>query len=754
MENIDEKEITIQMDIEKQIEKTTINHIRRAITVISVGFILFIGLIIMEFYTYGIYNKMADLQQNQIELTKFAAVQIKNIRETTSCLKEIHTHPNIINKCNISMVSNSINNQFLALDRIKDKYPHWYTQYMNPNVYQNTLMYTKLLLSTNMTFDIWYRKSYDLYTQTTNFLVNIHKDILSKQAEFNATFYIYSIILFSLFSLILICMSIFTLISATNATNETKYERIERHRLSNEYNTICQAINSDNGNIYILDNDTIISSTNNLSSYNMSDIFSKSTFSNVDLEQTNIIERVKEEKTYYFKRFEFDLDETNRKIVIELDYTKEYEYEQNKLDSEKQIIIAKSKLEARQEFLRYAFHEIRNPLQACILSIDDSKDIIKTKEYSELDENITIIDNSISRVGKILNETLDLSKLEAGQYILEMKEGVDIKFLIEDVMELYKIKLMEKNLTYELIGERLYTNCDIDKTKQILVNLIGNSIKFSPHNNKIGIYLNKSTNNQQLMIGIADNGPGVIKELQQQIFMPFTQIEAKRLQNSGGTGLGLSISKKIAENHSKYTNIDCNIIYLDKNNSTSEYMGISNSSYNGAIFLITLPLSYLIEYNPIVDNFPVVYNLPDMVSNTMELEENNKKISELRILVVDDEPILLKLMKIKLKKMGIKTISGMETPTEFLEYVDSVLYNKQQSYDLILLDNRMNEEMLGCEALEIARKRGYNGLIYMCSGDALKTDVDQFMNMGANGFLEKGGNIMKQLPKILDSITK
>lgn len=224
-----------------------------------------------------------------------------------------------------------------------------------------------------------------------------------------------------------------------------------------------------------------------------------------------------------------------------------------RLEMEKALSLAKEEAEAanlaKSEFLANMSHEIRTPMNS-VMGFSEllAKQITDPIQKDYLD--------SIQRGGdtllNIINDILDLSKIEAGK--LEMVlESVDIKQLALEMESIFSVKLIQKNIHFELdIDPSLpkYLLLDNTRIRQILFNLIGNAIKFTPHG-FVKLSILKSNEKVEkskidLEISVQDSGIGIPEKNLKHIFSAFEQQKGQDNQKYGGTGLGLTISKKLA----------------------------------------------------------------------------------------------------------------------------------------------------------------------------------------------------------------
>lgn len=254
----------------------------------------------------------------------------------------------------------------------------------------------------------------------------------------------------------------------------------------------------------------------------------------------------------------YNLKLENKKLLTELQFKNhELEAYNEELiattmalqETNTELIEAKQKAEEsdrlKSAFLANMSHEIRTPMNGIIgfsemiamPSLDDEK----RSYYSG------IIIKSSNQLLSIVNDILDISRIETGQ-ILVNKEQVDINEFIDELFSFYTPQAKEKELSLE--NDKLYTNeacvfvCDVTKLRQVFTNLLSNAIKFT-HSG--GIKFGYTENNGKIVFYVTDTGIGIALENYENIFDRFRQVETALARKYGGTGLGLSISKALVE---------------------------------------------------------------------------------------------------------------------------------------------------------------------------------------------------------------
>lgn len=220
-----------------------------------------------------------------------------------------------------------------------------------------------------------------------------------------------------------------------------------------------------------------------------------------------------------------------------------------------EIALGKAKIEAekankaKSEFLANMSHEIRTPMNAILGFAELLKVHIKEEKYAEYLKGVIIAGNSLLN---IINDILDLSKIEAGKMELQL-ENVNIRSIMQELVQMFNIKAKEKNLDLQLIiDDRLPGSLLIDgiRLRQILLNLIGNAIKFTARGYvaiKVSLDNKQEEDKVDLEIIVQDTGKGIEQSQQELIFEAFKQQEGQSTRKYGGTGLGLTITKRLVE---------------------------------------------------------------------------------------------------------------------------------------------------------------------------------------------------------------
>jgi PAS domain S-box-containing protein len=358
----------------------------------------------------------------------------------------------------------------------------------------------------------------------------------------------------------------------------------------------------------------------------------------------------------------------------------------------------------KSEFLANMSHEIRTPLNSVI-------------GFGELlgnritDENSKKFVDGIVAGGKnllaLINDILDLSKIEAGKFDLNYN-SVNIRDLLKDVFRLFIIKFEEKKLKFDIsVNNRVpdFLMLDEARFRQVLVNLIGNAVKFTEYGS-IDVFINTTNEKSDygkfdLAVEIKDTGIGISQEDQTVIFEAFRQKSGQNTRQYGGTGLGLSITKRLVE-------------MMGGNISLESQPG------EGSCFKIFIP------------NINIVFNDENEYNNSEEDFNTNKiEFEPATVLIVDDLEMNRILMRELFKSTNIKTAEASCGK-------DAVKYIAYTKPDLIIMDLMMPGSD-GYETTKYIRSNNDNLLIPIIalSSSAMIDEEDKVRSMGFSGLIRK-----------------
>ena len=395
--------------------------------------------------------------------------------------------------------------------------------------------------------------------------------------------------------------------------------------------------------------------------------------------------------------------------------------------TEADLIAAREAAEAanrsKSDFLANMSHEIRTPLT----SILGYTDILSESSLSEDDRDFAL--KTIKRSGihllRVINDILDLSKIEAGKMTLE-RIPFSPAVIVEEVLSYFQEQAQSKNLMLTAVAEGLIpkTICsDPVRLRQILVNLVGNAIKFTEFGGiRVVVRLQPSTPGEpsRLAFEIHDSGIGISGPQLKTLFAPFVQGDGSATRTSGGTGLGLAICRRMAR--------------LLQGDVTVE--SILNA---GSVFTVTIatgPLNGIEMTTSLVAPLLVTTPIPTL------------KLSG-RILLAEDSPLNHRLISTMLTKAGA-VVDIVENGHDAVEKATASLASP---YDLVLMDIQM-PIIDGYAASKILRSRGFKAPIIALTANAMIEDRERCLAAGCNDFMTKPIDRTRLLSLCDDWLTK
>jgi len=362
------------------------------------------------------------------------------------------------------------------------------------------------------------------------------------------------------------------------------------------------------------------------------------------------------------------------------------------ITSERQI--AEKANDVKNLFLANMSHEIRTPLNAILGFVDLLKDnsltALERKQYLE------IIERTGYSLATIINDILDISKVEAGKIEIE-RVPCSLKQVLRDLQSVLSLRCEEKGIGFDLSYNNLppYVLTDPTRLKQILLNVMGNAIKFT---NQGRVKATFEVHNDFVVGSIQDTGVGIAKKNVKKLFQPFSQLDPSVRKEFGGTGLGLILSKKIA-----------NLMGGDVILQSSE-IG------RGSHFIVSIKLE------------PVE---SQALEKRIELA-SPQEISPLRgrkILVVEDSIDNKLLAQQYLIRAGAHVVTASHGQ-------EAIIAASKESYDLVLMDMQM-PVMDGYTATAQLRRMGYQIPIIALTAHAMRDDLKKCIDAGCNAYLSK-----------------
>lgn len=363
---------------------------------------------------------------------------------------------------------------------------------------------------------------------------------------------------------------------------------------------------------------------------------------------------------------------------------------------------------AKSDFLARMSHEIRTPLNAIIGMAQVAKQIPNQSEKA-IETNEEILTASNHLLG-ILNDVLDVSKIESGKFAL-VNEPLEIKKTLEEVTRMIELKCDEKKINFVTNIDklpRMYVVGDKIRIKQVLINLLGNAVKFTPVNGTIEFMITiTSIGNNEIEINfqVKDTGIGMNETQIENLFVAFEQTDNKIAVQYGGTGLGLAISQNLV-------------------NQMGSKITVKSEVGEGSTFEFAI-------------NFPASKESEFVETKKEKIDKyDDSTLKGKRVLLVEDVEINRVILKELLADTGL-IIDEAENGEEGVEkYKDSL----PNYYDLIFMDIRM-PKMDGYEATKIIRTMDRQDSkqipIIALTANAYSEDINKSMQAGMDGHVSK-----------------
>lgn len=202
----------------------------------------------------------------------------------------------------------------------------------------------------------------------------------------------------------------------------------------------------------------------------------------------------------------------------------------------------------KKDFVSNITHELRSPLSAIESYLNLVTDHVRAGDASSILDHLAVLRNNATRLGRFIDDVLDLSKIESRAVDLRM-ESLTLETVMGDVVKLFTAKAQERSitLTAKPVAPGITLWADADKMQQVLINLVGNALKFTPPGGSVTLAAVRE--NKRTKISVADTGPGISAEDMERIFDRFEQAKKRDLLpgTPKGTGLGLAIARGLTE---------------------------------------------------------------------------------------------------------------------------------------------------------------------------------------------------------------
>ncbi len=400
---------------------------------------------------------------------------------------------------------------------------------------------------------------------------------------------------------------------------------------------------------------------------------------------------------------EIELIEANKQLQLALDQAREF------------AVAAEAANVTKSQFLANMSHEIRTPMNGIIGIISL---LMNTGLNDEQKKFVEIMQSSGDNLLTIINQILDLSKIESQKFELDVHD-FNLHVAMYDIIEMLAVKAGKKDLAFNFtIGNNVPCSLrgDSGRIRQVVLNLSYNAIKFTERGS-VNVDVNvvhESKTEVKLKFEINDTGIGIPEEHMKDLFVPFMQVDGGMSRKYGGTGLGLAISKKIVE-----------LMHGE--------IGVERNRDNGSLFWFSVVLEKQ-------NRAPVMTRETDYTESAISVEKGAAKI-----LIVEDNKTNQFVAKSMLKNLGYESdlaLNGFECLAAL----------KEKEYNLIFMDCQM-PDMDGFEATERIRKgeageQNSNTLIIAFTAHAMDGDRDKCISSGMNDYLAKPIK-MKDLDELL-----
>ena len=366
-------------------------------------------------------------------------------------------------------------------------------------------------------------------------------------------------------------------------------------------------------------------------------------------------------------------------------------------ESESARKVAEQASKAKSEFLANMSHDIRTPMNA----IEGMTAIAA----AHMDDRETL-DNCIKKIGAashhllgLINNVLDMSKIESGKLLLNM-DNASLREIIESIVSIVQPQMKLKSQSFDVCIHNILCEdviCDRTRLNQVILNFLSNAIKFTPEGGRIELGLSQKPSPEgepyvRTTLYVKDTGIGMSEEFKKKVFDTFSREDTDFVRRVQGTGLGMSITKYI----------------VDAMGGTIE---IDSTVGKGSVFTVTLDLLRSVE------------------------KEEDMSLPQMNILVVDDDRQLCETVKQSLEELGVSADVVLDGEDALVKVEER--HKVSEDYDVILLDWRLP----GLSGIETARK------IHKLIGDAVPlilisaydwTDIEETAKQaGVNGFISK-----------------
>ena len=403
-----------------------------------------------------------------------------------------------------------------------------------------------------------------------------------------------------------------------------------------------------------------------------------------------------------------------------------YVYQKSKAEEQKQKQLLMNAAEeadaankAKSAFLLSMSHDIRTPMNAIIGFTNIA---LHQNMVSDIHDSLKKVQQSSNHLLSLLNDVLDFSRIESGKVTIS-PEPVDMNQLTDNVQAIMNGLLYNRDLQFEVHRENLknpYVLADVVRIREVLVNLLGNAVKFTKDGGEITLDISSYPGADEKHIitryVVRDNGIGMSEEFQKKLFDPFSQEDdanARTLYK--GTGLGMAITKK----------------YVDMMGGS---IAVESKKGVGSTFTVEIPLE-----------------LPEQVIQSEQKQHLHRDLTGIHVLMAEDNDLNAELATIMLEDAGMTVTRASDGK----KVVDLFKNNPRGTYDLILMDIMMpnmdgHQAAKAIRALGIERSDAVTIPIIALSANAFIDDIQESLDSGMNDHISKPIN----MEELIDTITR
>ena len=403
-----------------------------------------------------------------------------------------------------------------------------------------------------------------------------------------------------------------------------------------------------------------------------------------------------------------------------------YVYQKSRAEEQKQKQLLMTAAEeadaankAKSAFLLSISHDIRTPMNAIIGFTNIA---LHQNTVSEIHDSLEKVQKSSNHLLSLLNDVLDFTRIESGKVTIS-PQPVDITQLTDNVQAIMNGLLYNRDLKFEVhreIPKNLYVLADVVRIREVLVNLLGNAVKFTKDGGKITLEISSSLGADAKHIitryVVRDNGIGMSEEFQKKLFDPFSQEDVANARTQyKGTGLGMAITKK----------------YVDMMGGS---IAVESKKGVGSTFTVEIPME-----------------LPEQVIQSEQKQHLHRDLTGIHVLMAEDNDLNAELATIILEDAGMTVTRASDGK----EVVDLFKNHPRGTYDLILMDIMMpnmdgHQAAKAIRALGIERPDAVTIPIIALSANAFIDDIQASLNSGMNDHISKPIN----MEELIDTITK